>query len=437
MLHHRQVTLRPFAYSLRIWLILLAALSTACSQSEDEKSRDQASRAQQATQIVEQSRQAQAANNDHPYSIEIAQSAKTQAVVALGGNVIPKTELTIRAQAPGRVVYIAGDEGTKVSAGETIVDLDDKSLLAQRRAALAGLQRARAQLNNTYIQLDQNIISDGHSSRGGMGMPSMFDHFVTKNVGDNMGIGNSDYDRYASISASRALVEQAKSNVMEAESQIDQIEAMFRDKQAIAPQDAIILAKMIELGDAVQPGQAMLRIGDISVLQVVIDVPTRLIQGLEQDMLLPVSLDSAGTSVEGKVVRIFPSADVKRNTVRVKLALPPETQATPGMYTTVSVPDNSRDQLATISVPSNALVWRGSQASVYIVNTAGQAELRMIRTGGTSNDRVSVLSGLAEGDRIVTTPDTHLKSGMMIQTINTSTQTLYRPQKLKLTQSPA
>lgn len=437
MLHHRQPPSRPFMYSLCVGLGILVALTSACSQSDEEKSREQASRTQQATKAVEQARQAQAANSDHPYNIEIAQSAKTQAVVALGGNVIPKTELTIRAQAPGRVVYIAGDEGTKVRAGETIVDLDEKSLLAQRRAALAGLQRARAQLNNAYIQLDQNIISDGHSAGGGMGMPSMFDYFVTKNVGDTMGVGDSDYDRYASISASRANVEQAKSNVMEAESQIDQIEVMFRDKQAIAPQDAIILSKMIELGDAVQPGQALLRIGDTSVLQVVIDVPTRLMQGLKEGMLLPISLDSAKDDIMAKIARIFPSADVKRNTVRIKLALPAGTQATPGMYTTVSVPDNRRGLLATISVPNNALVWRGSQASVYIVNTAGQAELRMIRTGSSANDRISVLSGLAEGDRIVITPDTHLKSGMMIQTINTPPQSQYKPRTGNLTQTPA
>lgn len=425
-----------FTHSLPIGLMLFIAFIAGCSQSDGEKSRAEANEAQQAATSVEQAHQAQANNANHPYNVEIAHSKKTLVSVALGGNVIPKTELTIRAQAPGRVVYIAGDEGTKVRAGQTIVDLDDKSLLAQRRAAMAGMQRARAQLNNAYIQLDQNIISDGHSSRGGMGMPSMFDYFVTKNVGDTMGVGDSDYDRFASISSSRAMVEQAKSNVMEAESQIDQIEAMFRDKQAIAPEDAIILAKMVELGDAVQPGQALLRIGDTRSLQVVIDVPTRLMRGMKEGMRLPISLDSTGERIKGKIVRIFPSADVKRNTVRIKLALPQGTRATPGMYTTVLVPDSSRDELATISVPSKAVVWRGSQASVYIVNNAGKAELRMIRTGNKTSDRVAVLSGVAEGDRIVITPDTHLRSGMMIQTITAPAQSNHKPPKRLLLQAP-
>lgn len=416
----------PFSHTLRFGLMLFVASIAACNQSEDEKSRAQANQAQAGTTNVQVARQ-QAGKSDHPYNIEIAQSAESQASVALGGNVIPKTELTIRAQAPGRVVFIAGEEGTAVKAGEIIVDLDEKSLLAQRRAAMAGLQRARAQLNNSYVQLDQNIISDGHSSRGGMGMPSMFDQFVTKNVGDSMGIGDSDYDRYASISASRAMVEQSKSNVMEAESQIDQIEAMFRDKQAIAPEDAIILDKMIELGDAVQPGQPLLRIGDITVLQVVIDVPTRLMRGLKDGMQLPINLDSTGENVMGKIVRIFPSADVKRNTVRVKLALPKSTRATPGMYTTVQVPDVNRDKLASISVPNNAIVWRGSQASVYVVTNNGRSELRMIRTGSKSNNRISVLSGISEGDRIIITPDTLLRSGMMIQTITTPVQGRHEP----------
>ena len=353
----------------------------------------------------------------------------------IGGSVIPQTELTIRAQAPGRVVYIAGEEGYEVRAGETIVDLDEKSLRAQRRAAIAGLQRARAQLNNAYIQLDQNIISDGVNQRGGMGMPSMFDYFVTKNVGDTMGVGDSGYDRYASISSSRAAVEQAKSGVMEAESNIDQIEAMFRDKQAIAPQDAIILEKMIELGDAVQPGQALLRIGDTASLQVVIDVPARLMRDLSEGMLLPITLNSTSEIVNGEIVVIFPAADVRRNTVRMKLALPRDTQATPGMYATVTVPDSRRGQLVTISVPDEAVIWRGSQASVYVVNNSGKAELRMVRIGSKTNGRISVLSGLAEGDRVVTTPDTHLRSGMMIQTGTVPAQSRHQPQTGKLTLS--
>jgi len=430
----RRLAHPSLAMVLRAGLITTVLLSAACGQSEDEKNRAELERAQNAAAVIKQAQTAQANNLSYPYSIEIAQSAKTQAFIALGGSVIPQTELTIRAQAPGRVVYIAGEEGYEVRRGETIVDLDDKSLLAQRRAAIAGLQRARAQLNNAYIQLDQNIVSDGVNSRGGMGMPSMFDYFVTKNVGDAMGAGDSDYDRYASISSSRAGVEQAKSGVMEAESHIDQIEAMFRDKQAIAPQDAIILEKMIELGDAVQPGQALLRIGDTTSLQVVIDVPARLVRNLSEGMLLPISLNNTGETVNGEIVVIFPAADVKRNTVRIKLALLQDAQATPGMYVTVSIPDSGSDQLVTISIPNEAIVWRGSQASVYVVNNNGKAELRMVRTGSKANGRISVLSGLTEGDRIVTTPDTHLRSGMMIQTTTVPIQSRYQPRVNILTQ---
>lgn len=419
-----QPALSLFTLLSRAGLIAALLVTAACSQSEDEKMRAEAERAAAAEAVVREAHVAQASNASHPYEVEVAQSSKTEASIAIGGTVIPKTELTIRAQAPGRVVYIAGEEGYQVRRGETIIDLDDNALLAQRRAAIAGLQRARAQLNNAYIQLDQNIISDGVRTYqgGGMGMPSMFDYFVTQNVGDAMGAGDSDYDRYASISASRAAVEQAKSGVMEAESRIDEIEAMFRDKKSIAPRDAIILEKMIELGDSVQPGQPMLRIGDTRELQVAVDVPSRLMNNLQEGMLVPVTLNSTGETVNGEIVVIFPSADVRRNTVRIKLALPSDSGATPGMYATVAMPDSAREQLVTISLPESAIVWRGSQASVYVVDSAGKAELRMIRTGSRTGSRISVLSGLAEGERVITTPDTHIRSGMMIQTISAPAQ---------------
>ncbi len=407
--------LEPRSTYRRLGALVFAStlMLVGCGESDAEK--DQ--RAQAETKAL----QATAANinSAHPYEVMVANPSDSHATISLGGTVIPKTELTIRAQAPGRVVYIAGEEGTAVRRGQTIVDLDEKSLIAQRSAADAGRRRAQAQLRNAYIQLDQNIISDGYNGRGGMGMPSMFDYFVTQNMGDAAGIGDSDYDRYASISSSRNAVEQAKSAVLEAESQLDQIDAMFRDKQAIAPADTIILEKMIELGDAVQPGQSLVRIGDISALQVQIDVPSRLLTSLSEDMDIDVSIDTTNTRVKGKIVRIFPSADAQRHTVRVKISLPPKTNASPGMYVNVEVPDTSRVGQETISLPSSAIVWRGSQSSVYMVNNDGKAELRMVRTASAgAGESIVVLSGITSGDRIVVKPDSQIRSGQLIQVLS-------------------
>ncbi len=394
--------------------LALFAFLSACSESESEKQRHSQSASAQngsPTRPVAMNM----AQNSRPYEVIIATAGKSQSLISLGATVTPKTQLTIRAQAPGRVVFIAGEEGTELREGQTIVDLDEKNLVAQRRAAEAGLQRAQAQLQNAYIQLDQNIISEGHTSRGGMGMPSMFDQFVTQDFGDMMGVGDSDYDRYASIYQSRTAVEQAKSAVMEAESGLEQIDAMFRDKKALAPADTVILEKMVELGDAVQPGQPLVRIGDVSALEVTVDVPSRLVGSLQEGMPIPVSIDVTRAEVMGKVIRIFPSADAQRHTTRVKIAIPPRTEAAPGMYATVMVPDDNPIYPSSITLPASAIVWRGSQASIYAVDPQGKAELRMIRIGSRVGNRISVLSGVSGGDQIIRNPDSRLRSGDMIQ----------------------
>lgn len=390
----------------------LALLLTACG-GDDEPGNTQASAS--ATNTTNASNNAANSAQVRAYEVIVASAGENRPSISLGGTVIPKTELTVRAQAPGRVVFIVGDEGTAVEKGQTVIDLDEKNLIAQRRAAEAGLERAQAQLQNAYIQLDQNIISDGVNTRSGMGMPQMFDYFVTRNMGDMFDVGDSDYDRYASIYQSRTAVEQAKSAVTEAESRIEQIDAMFRDKIAISPGDAIVLEKMVELGDAVQPGQPLIKIGDISRLQVQLDVPARLLDSIQLGMTIPIHVDVTGIDTTGKVIRIFPSADAERHTTRIKIALPPGVKAAPGMYATAAVPDIGSNSATSVNLPKSAIVWRGSQASIYVVDQNGRALLRMVRTGFSGGEFVTVLSGLAPGDRVIAKPDARLRSGDMIQ----------------------
>jgi RND family efflux transporter MFP subunit len=240
-----------------------------------------------------------------------------------------------------------------------------------------------------------------------MGIPNLFDQVFTRPAEDFFGQRDRDAERSADLFASGTRMEQARSAILQAQSEIRAIDAKLRDAKSLAPFDGVIVEKYVEEGDTVQPGQPMLKFSDVTWLQIDVDVPARLAQGLQPMAVLPdaATFDDHPEPVAVRVAQIFPMADVQRYTVRVKMDIP-QGVSKPGMYARVRLPDLSgpiRSQLPVI--PTTAIRYRGSLPVVYVQNASGEPELRMIRQGKQlENGMTMVLSGIAPGDRVYSNP---------------------------------
>ncbi len=353
--------------------------------------------------------------------IVTVQGSTSTSSVTLGGTVVAFRQVTLTAQIPGRVELIAGTEGDRFKKDEILVAIDDDDLLARRRAALAQLGTAQAAIANAEAQYSREIWSPGSRSitrSGGMGMPSMFDQMFTQPFSQSFMPGNYGGDRYvdrhADITTYGTQLNQAHNQQLAARSAIEEIDAKLRDARSFAPFDGVIIRKLVEEGDTVQPGQPLVEYADLTYLQVQVDVPVRLMSGLQKGMLVPVKLDVGTTlHMEARVAQIFPSADAVRHTVTVKFDLPIDTPGGPGMYAEVRLPDVSTAQAAAVPViPDAAVLWRGSLPAVYVATDDDRTELRLIRLGDyQGNNQVSVLSGLKIGERIYVAPPAGASSG--------------------------
>ena len=344
--------------------------------------------------------------------IVTVQASRSAGSVTLGGTVVAYKQVTLTAQIPGRVEFIAGTEGDKFKKDDILVAIDDDDLLAQRRAAVAQYNSARAQIANAQMQYNRELWSPQSRSitrSGGMGMPSMFDQMFTQPFAQSFMPGNIGGDRWvdrqADLYSSGTALNQAYSQMQAAQSQIEQIDAKLRDARSFAPFDGVIVRKLVEVGDTVQPGQPLIEYADLTYLQVQVDVPVRLLRGLKKGMLVPVKLDVGDVRVQARVAQIFPSADELRHTVRVKFDLPVNVPGGPGMYAEVMVPDPDAGQGEVPVIPTSAVLWRGSLPAVYVATDDNRAELRLIRLGDyVGNNQVAVLSGLRVGERIYAVP---------------------------------
>lgn len=344
--------------------------------------------------------------------IVTVQASSIGSSVALGGTVVAYREVTLTAQIPGRVEFLAGTEGDRFKADDILVAIDDDDLLAQRRSALAQLSNAQSAISNAQVQYQRELWSPQSRSisrSGGMGMPNMFDQMFTQPFAQGFMPGNVGGDRWvdrqADIHGFGTQLTQAHNQALAAQSQIEEIDAKLRDTRSFAPFDGVITRKMVEEGDTVQPGQPLLEFADLTYLQVEVDVPVRLMPGLKKGMLIPARLDVGNVRVDVRVAQIFPSADPVRHTVTVKFDLPMNVPGGPGMYAEVMVPDISTGVSSVPVIPDSAVLWRGSLPAVYVATDDDKAELRLIRLGDYVGSReVAVLSGLQIGERIYVSP---------------------------------
>ena len=346
-------------------------------------------------------------------------TVQMQGKAVLGGTVIPYKEVTLTAQIPGAVEYLAGAEGDFFEAGKVLVAIDDSELLAKRNAVLAQMANADAALRNSYVQYDRELIqpqafSTERGSAIGMGMPSLFDQMFSRGMSNFMGYRQPGLERYTDLYRSRTGVNQAYSAVIQARSQLDEIDAALRDTRSVAPFDGVILGKMVEVGDTVQPGMPLLYFGHVKYLRIQADVPARLVQYLQIGQFVPAYLDTARTRVDARVSQIYPLADPTQHTVTVKFDLPSSVPGGPGMYAEVMVPDGQTPKEPTVIIPSSALVRAGSLPGVLVVRDANTSELRLVRLGPKVGARnVTILAGLQPGERIIDNPPPGASSGWM------------------------
>ncbi len=342
-----------------------------------------------------------------------------QGKAVIGGTVIPYKEVTLAAQIPGRVEFIAGEEGDMFEGGKVLVAIDYDDLLAKRKAIFAQMANAENSLRNSYVQYGRELYSPRTYSTGsatgmGMGVPSMFDQMFTRGMSNFMGMGDSRLERHADLYLSGSGVTQAQNAVLAARAQLEEIDAAVRDARSIAPFEGVILAKMVEVGDTVQPGQPLLSFGHVKYLRIQADVPATLVKYLRIGMFIPAQLDTARTRVDARVAQIYPQADPTQHTVTVKFDLPTNVPGGPGMYAEVMVPDGQAPDKPTVVIPKTAIIRAGSLPGVLVVRDSNQSEMRLIRLGpNIGADSVSVLSGLRPGERIINNPPPGASSGWM------------------------
>lgn len=186
--------------------------------------------------------------------------------------------------------------------------------------------------------------------------------------------------------------------------QIAELERTRKPLQALvlyAPMNGFVLARNAYERQKVGPETELYALADFSSVWVIADVYEYEAPMIQLGMPVVVTLSYMPESrFRGRVSYIYPQLDATTRTLKVRVEVPnPVMALKPDMFAQVEMQmDHGKELL----VPAEAVLDSGNQQVVFVAHEGGYFEPRKVELGSKFQDRYVVLSGLREGERIVT-----------------------------------
>jgi Cu(I)/Ag(I) efflux system membrane fusion protein len=182
---------------------------------------------------------------------------------------------------------------------------------------------------------------------------------------------------------------------------LEETREVRRTMTLYSPYEGFVLEKMAFRGMRVDPGMALFRLADLSVVWVIADVYEYELPFIRLGQPATVQLTNLpGERFTGKATYVYPSLDPRTRTARVRFEIPNRGgRLKPEMYAEVVI----RFDLGTrMAVPESAVIDTGIRQMAILDMGQGYFQPREVKTGARVDGYIEILEGLAPGDRIVT-----------------------------------
>ena len=179
-------------------------------------------------------------------------------------------------------------------------------------------------------------------------------------------------------------------------------EAARSNVELTTPIDGVVTAVNVSLGDLTTMGQVVVTVARINNMKVTFDINETDVANVTLGQKVSVfSESSQGSKVEGKIIQLSKSADIRSRSFEVKAMFPNTADRwyKPGVYVKVNVAVSPHDR--EVVVPNLAIQSDDTGSRVYLIR-GGRSYRRQVRLGVTDGVVTAALEGLAEGDTVAT-----------------------------------
>lgn len=303
-------------------------------------------------------------------TVDVATGSIEDTFIAYG-SLEAVAKVTIAAQAAGYLSRVMFTDGATIKKGTPLAQLDEKMDRAQVEAA-----RTQARVDEENLTRIRELVRRGAQSTAQLDQAT------------------------ATAAASRATVE-----VRETELSLLTL---------VAPIDGTLSTRLRNLGDYVNPGDAIVRLEDRSVLLVQLQVPERLLPSLRQNQSFSAFVGGeTGPSITGMIDYVSPAVDQDTRTVAVRGRFDNrEGKLVPGQFLEVHLVLGEHEDI--VLVPEDCILGQIAGDYVFRVKN-GTAEMVRVELGIRANGGAEVRNGLAVGDKVVIRGQFKLEDGTPVR----------------------
>jgi len=350
-------------------------------------------------------------------SVATAVRGAANGTLVLPGNIQAVTEAPILARAEGFVQKRYVDIGDHVNAGQVLAEIEAPDMDQQVRQAQAALQQSQADLERATASLEQGkanqalakVTAERWSNLAGRGV-------VSRQENDQY---QAQYQaQTANVRALDRAVAAAKSSVSASEANVARLSDMQSYLKVRAPFSGVVTLRNVDVGALVNAGNTLLfRIAQTNLLRTYINVPQVNAPDVHAGQSAALSTsDFPDRKFPGKVARTASALDPASRTLLVEIQVPnPDGKLLPGMYVQVDL--NLPRKEPPVLIPSDTLVVRPEGTMVASVDANGVVHYKRITAGRDFGEQLEVLSGLAEGQRVIVNPNDSVQEGVKVHAI--------------------
>lgn len=342
-------------------VLVLTALTFACSRqpaSEDETS--------------------EGANAVAEVTVTRVERGAVSDTVTVTGTVaaLPNQDVKVSSLVAGRIARLKVAEGDRVGEGQIIAEIEDRPYRDQLQQAEAGVEQAKANLENSQLNRDRNedLFKRGIAARKDL------------------------EDARTQVSVQQASLRQVEAQLALGRLQIARTEVH-------SPLTGTVVKRFVSDGEQVDgtAAQPIAEVANLDRVELYGNVPAAFLGRIHVGETLPVTTEAApGKSFEGRVVAVSSAVDPATNIGLVRIRLEnPGGLLRLGMFLTAQLAVETHANA--LVVPSQA-VYRDEKGQPRVFRLQGDtAEAASVQLGLETNQRVEILSGLREGETIVLT----------------------------------
>ena len=206
---------------------------------------------------------------------------------------------------------------------------------------------------------------------------------------------------------------QAKNNKESLEKRLETLKEQYKLTKIYSPIDGTIDEVIIKEGEMAAAGMPALRVVQLSNLKILVDLSEVYIARVKRNDRVRVNFPVIGKELELKIDAVSQVIDSNDRTFQIEVKLPrSETGIKPNMLAVLIINDYSNPEA--LVVPANIIQKTEDERFLFVARkTNGDwiAEKRIVKTGETSENGMEVLSGLEEGEYVVTLGFQNLADG--------------------------